>query len=159
MVETGVVARASICFGSSTSSFSLLSSFGQRFSIRDFQLAAFFFFYVHSQLSFLEQSLSTNITLSWLLWASFEATRAVAFSHGGQHGSYFHMVFWYGSVFGSRAEWHFHMVGSTGQSKRHPTPGPIGSRPGGAPGNLGKKRRFGKFGRAREAWGGEAVYT
>ena len=36
----------------------------------------------------------------------------------------------------ARARWHFHMVGRRpGQSKRHPTPGLVGSRPGLAPGS------------------------
>ena len=87
--------HASIYLRSCASShLSLLCSLGQGFYIQDFQSVAknimteLSFFCMHSQLSFLFQSLSTNITFPWLPWASFEATRAVAFSHGGQEGGH-----------------------------------------------------------------------
>ena len=87
--------HASIYLRSCASShLSLLCSLGQGFYIQDFQpvakniMIALSFFCMHSQLSFLFQSLSTNITFPWLPWASFEATRAVAFSHGGQEGGH-----------------------------------------------------------------------
>ena len=90
------------------------------------------FFCMPSELSFLFQSLSTNITFPWLPWASFEATRAVAFSHGGQEG-------------GARV-----IAGVT--------PGLIGSRAGGAPGGR-KETQIWEIWSLHARHGGEAVFT
>ena len=130
--------HASIYLQSCASShLSLLCSLGQGFYIQDFQSVAknimteLSFFCMPSQLSFLFQSLSTNITFPWLPWASFEATRAVAFSHGGQRGA--------------------RVIASV-------TPGLIGSRPGGAPGGR-KETEIWEIWSLHARHGGEAVFT
>ena len=70
---------------------------------------------VHLQEAFLFHSLSTNITFPHLLEPRFEATRAVAFSHGG------------GGELGTGHPWRHP---TPGLGLGHPTPGRGGSRPG-----------------------------